>query len=756
MKEKNFDTKLIESTSKCTDKDFRGLYNTMSGIFELPSCSTREDMLTSIKEAVSAVEQDDRAATEKEILELIEGVTMKKQKLYENIMVTKDQAVRKSTLSQKDKDALVESIMSDHSGQENTKLRERVENLVENKMGKSRWSFPVSRMDTVNANRRRYSSSLWEHVIGTQKQLWEGSVGLADHPEGESDPSFKDSAVIWSNLRMDEANKLVWADAVFVGDHGRLAEDILESGGKVGFSTAGLGDLRKVNEQVDGSFMEFYDVIPEEFILERVADIVPNPSQDVFGFADMKIGVTESSHEEGEEPVNFDPAATQKMRPATDEMKASDTSAHMPVEGEEANIPEDPTSHDDYDKPDYTPMEQGDTSLRENEGGGDAGAAAGVSSEGFQAAAPENAMKTTSPGRKKKDEPEEGKKEMKERVKPVLSSFEERRAYEDITRFIDNASKMQSPHDRLSEYKEIRKYLDGVKIPALQEELETRIQNTQQEIHQLVETGAEFKKIFGTDLSAQDVQGAMANLNKMGKDLKEASYDWKKVSVKMAEYLKKFVEAVNALKERPTIESHENLKKKVATLQESLRSQIQAIEKAHKLERNKNSKDLTKAHDALRNYIKESKAKEKELMERLKKEKKKTRELYERMTKLQESTEQYVKESMSDDVKYLFDGAEGAGRQAEEYRAKSRALTESANGKYLSESKREVKEYVDSLLKKHGSSILPHLKELNKANNYQEAVDTYMRLMDARISVDSDTLLDMDNPMIYEALMEGR
>lgn len=138
------------------------------------------------------------------------------------------------------------------------------------------WEMPISRYDNLNANGRIYSKALWERVIKEQQHIWKGGLGLADHPEGNSDGNFKEAAVVWLDMRLDE-NKVVWGTCAFVGKYGELAEDIIVKGGRVGFSSSGLGDL-----------LEDGHVDPQTFIIERVADIVLNPSQNVFGAINNK------------------------------------------------------------------------------------------------------------------------------------------------------------------------------------------------------------------------------------------------------------------------------------------------------------------------------------------------------------------------------------------------------------------------------------------------------------------------------------
>lgn len=141
---------------------------------------------------------------------------------------------------------------------------------------KKLWKFPISRYGNVNGNGRIYTKQLWENVINNQRDTWCGSYGLADHPYDDDDPGqFKNAAIVWLDMMIDDANKLIWAIGAFVGTYGRLAQEIIESGGKIGFSSSGFGETLADKVTVD----------PDTYIIERPADIVTNPSQMVFGDA---------------------------------------------------------------------------------------------------------------------------------------------------------------------------------------------------------------------------------------------------------------------------------------------------------------------------------------------------------------------------------------------------------------------------------------------------------------------------------------
>lgn len=148
-----------------------------------------------------------------------------------------------------------------------------------------------------NANGRIYTKKLWEKVIKDQKNIWEGSLGLADHPLDEEEGSVRNVFGVWRNLRIDEKSDTVKADLFLVGHYGSLAQDILEAGGRVGFSSSGFGELSE-----DGSGI----VKEDTYMLERVSDWVLHPSQDVWAVKENAIEDENDEQEKVEE--NSQPA----------------------------------------------------------------------------------------------------------------------------------------------------------------------------------------------------------------------------------------------------------------------------------------------------------------------------------------------------------------------------------------------------------------------------------------------------------------
>ena len=156
-----------------------------------------------------------------------------------------------------------------------TKLKSDGVNLQEHKI----YRVPISRINhpergEYNGNGRGYSSPLWHNVMDNQQDAWKGLCGLADHPVDDDDPgSFKNSSIVWLGMEVDDPNDLVYGIGSFVGPYGHLAQEIIDCGGRVGFSTSGFGELMP-----DG-----HTVNPDTYQIERLADVVLNPSQDVYG-----------------------------------------------------------------------------------------------------------------------------------------------------------------------------------------------------------------------------------------------------------------------------------------------------------------------------------------------------------------------------------------------------------------------------------------------------------------------------------------
>lgn len=137
------------------------------------------------------------------------------------------------------------------------------------------WQFPISKINTKdkpNLNGRVYGRPLWENVINKQVEVWKGGTGLANHPADDDDGDFMKQSIVWLDGFLGD-DDIVYGIGVFVGEGGNLARQIIGVGGKVGFSTSGYGDFLSDGITVDADTYE----------IERLADLVLNPSQGVFG-----------------------------------------------------------------------------------------------------------------------------------------------------------------------------------------------------------------------------------------------------------------------------------------------------------------------------------------------------------------------------------------------------------------------------------------------------------------------------------------
>ena len=251
------------------------------------------------------------------------------------------QRLKKERFTESDKQGALKMAMK---LQESAPLEERavfdkvIKKLKEEGAGQERklWKFPVSRFGNVNGNGRVYTEQLWCNVINNQKETWQGGCGLADHPMDDADPGqFKTSAIVWLDAIVDTANKLIWAIGTFVGEYGRLAQEIIEAGGRIGFSSSGFGETLSDGKTVD----------PDTYIIERLADIVTNPSQSVFG---------DISSEQSYNPGNVEYAKQTK-----ESIEVAPKSKILEGKGKKMVTIEKAVNMDENKTPEATKMEEG-------------------------------------------------------------------------------------------------------------------------------------------------------------------------------------------------------------------------------------------------------------------------------------------------------------------------------------------------------------------------------------------------------------
>lgn len=165
---------------------------------------------------------------------------------------------------------------------EDSELKESLSKLPSNRLTESvkieegntdAYWVPVSRYGIENANGRIYPRELWEKVIREQRDIWQGSTMLTDHPEDDGNPA--DIAAVWLDAKMDPPSikeGFVYGLLVPVGPNGQLLSEVAKAHGKIGTSSVGFGKLMNDGCTVD----------PDTFQIERLADWVLNPSQGTF------------------------------------------------------------------------------------------------------------------------------------------------------------------------------------------------------------------------------------------------------------------------------------------------------------------------------------------------------------------------------------------------------------------------------------------------------------------------------------------
>lgn len=228
---------------------------------------------------------------------------------YKNVTDTAPSSIRESVKSvgkttrineSVDKEKILQVLKEAKIDEETTKKVEA--HLKESASSSPKiWRVPVARFDNLNANKRRYTESLWRNVMDNQQDAWKGLCGLADHPFDDNDPgSFKDSSVVWLGMDIDTLEKIVYGYCVFVGTFGHLAQEIIEAGGRVGFSSSGFGEL--MNDGIT--------VNPDTYQIERLADVVLNPSQSVYGTAENESNSLNIEYTK-KEPISKDDMLTE-------------------------------------------------------------------------------------------------------------------------------------------------------------------------------------------------------------------------------------------------------------------------------------------------------------------------------------------------------------------------------------------------------------------------------------------------------------
>lgn len=437
--------------------------------------------------------------------------------LPENIKESYSEVQSKSLKESVNTNALIKEVLSlqenTFSETEKQVLSKVVNKLKENGItnGPKLYKFPVARIndaDHPNLNGRVYTRELWDNVINKQQDNWKGLCGLSDHPEGDDPGQFKQSSIVWLDMMIDDLNKIVWAIGSFVGQYGHLAQEIIEAGGRIGFSSSGFGEL-----MMDGK-----TVNPDTYQIERVADIVLNPSQGVYG------DVTDEQHPNIE-------YTSQKaiVAEAIKEIPNNKLSENIAVETSAPQVKE-PLS--------AILKEKENTNLELN-----------------------SVVPETNGENKEMAENVENKKAL------VLSEAEEKKLKKYIKQFLTESNDIHNPIDRLKELDEIMEMVESGEIHDLKEDVEKELIAERARLEEMVKDAQSIQDEFGVSAkvfaeNAKKVAQVADALEEENNNLKENAQKAEKESTLLTEQTHDFETLCAALTERVQTLFTENKKLK--------------------------------------------------------------------------------------------------------------------------------------------------------------------------------------------------
>lgn len=437
--------------------------------------------------------------------------------LPENIKESYSEVQSKSLKESVNTKALIKEVLSlqenTFSETEKQILSKVVNKLKENGItnGPKLYKFPVARIndaDHPNLNGRVYTRELWDNVINKQQDNWKGLCGLSDHPEGDDPGQFKQSSIVWLDMMIDDLNKIVWAIGSFVGQYGHLAQEIIEAGGRIGFSSSGFGEL-----MMDGK-----TVNPDTYQIERVADIVLNPSQGVYG------DVTDEQHPNIE-------YTSQKaiVAEAIKEIPNNKLSENIAVETPAPQAKE-PLS--------AILKEKENTNLEIN-----------------------SVVSETNGENKEMAENVENKKAL------VLSEAEEKKLKKYIKQFLTESNDIHNPIDRLKELDEIMEMVESGEIHDLKEDVEKELIAERARLEEMVKGAQSIQDEFGVSAkvfaeNAKKVAQVADALEEENNSLKENAQKAEKESNLLTEQTHDFETLCAALTERVQTLFTENKKLK--------------------------------------------------------------------------------------------------------------------------------------------------------------------------------------------------
>jgi hypothetical protein len=589
------------------------------------------------------------------------------------------------------------------------------------------WKLPIGRYGNLNGNKRIYPKKLWENVRDRQTDIWKNAPGLCDHPIADNDPGeFKNQAIIWHDMEVGD-NGLVYGFGSFVGPYGHLAQEILEHGGKVGTSSSGFGDVDKYSNEV----------IPDSYIIERLADLVLHPSQGTFGGPD-------STHTSSDFMKNLNQGATiefEKSR-AVKEAQSFILNRRNNVADNlkfDAANPQGGVSQP-------TPAPQAAPQPAAPQG------AAAPAGGGQPSAAPAQPQ-----GEQRKESVDMSQ------TKGTLTKVEEKAFRKYVQSFIEDANRIDNPIKRLNECVDILDCFDEGNCPDLKQQLEEQLLKEKTELEKLIEKVVETEKTY--DMPLQQFKEAAERNTIQGLLLNEQVSDYKELCDGLAkrnqqlreenEKLTKMLKIKSQLSEKKiykanhdlvaTSSSLDKLQEQVDQLKEKNRSLIEKVSKlalTNKEFEKENGILTTKIREAGQ-IVKGFKQQELEILNEGKKVDATMQQLKDKIVELEKLNEQLV---------INYDNEVTANTKLQEsFDAYKKEVNDTFNptahllpkfdervGKYLNlrEGKGlEIESYWADLVNKYGEAVQPFEDKIRGAKTLREATNTFLKY---RTQIDPD------------------
>jgi hypothetical protein len=578
------------------------------------------------------------------------------------------------------------------------------------------WKLPIGRYDNVNGNKRIYPRKLWENVKNNQQSTWKGIAGLMDHPEKDDDPGLaRDQSIVWHDMDVGDEG-VVFGYGTFVGPFGHLAQEIIECGGRCGFSSSGFGDVDDYTKEVD----------PETYTIERLADIVINPSQDVYGTVDCP-----------HTPQNF--------------MKDVHQAATIEFE-KQRTLQEGGVSKIIQNRRMKEMADQNQTKV--DAVNPQAGAPAAQSSGGNQAQGtpPQQApaqQSAQAPAQQQAPAPQQ------QAVKESLTRVEEKAFRKYVSAFIDEAKDIKNPILRLNECTEILSYFENGVCPDLKVKLEEHLIEEKIKLEKLIESTVKVEEDFGIDVVK--LRENAEKITETGLILNEQVTDYKELCEELVNRNKKLIEDNKELYKRLRIS--EKLREKTDTVKsktivnvqstaEKLSETVHTIkERNNKLmerlsEMNLTNKDFekrvgiteTKLREAVE-LLQRSKEAREELSAKLNESETKRKEL---LKKHEESIHLY--ESQAERLEKVTTECKRLQEEIENNDPRTHVMPkfEDRVGKFfnLRENKgAEIEMYWEDLVGQYGDSVKLFEHEIRDSKTLREATSAFLR---NRAQIDPD------------------